>query len=76
MADGFVKWFNNETGFGYITPQDGGDDIFVHRSGFDPQANIESLDIHQKVSYSIHKDTSGTPYAADVVLIEKNNDTS
>lgn len=73
MADGFVKWFNNDTGFGYITPQDGGDDIFVHRSGFDPQAEIDTLDTHQKVSYSIHKDTSGMPYATDVILLEEDD---
>jgi cold shock protein len=50
MATGTVKWFNADKGFGFITPEDGGKDLFVHFSGIDA-AGFRSLDEGMKVEY-------------------------
>lgn len=52
MATGTVKWFNNKKGFGFITPDEGGNDVFVHISAVQ-QAGLRSLDEGAKVSYEI-----------------------
>jgi CspA family cold shock protein len=52
MAVGTVKWFNPEKGYGFITPKDGGSDVFVHMSALE-QASIRSLDEGQKVEYEL-----------------------
>ena len=52
MATGTVKWFNPVKGFGFIKPDDGGQDVFVHMSALE-QAGITSLDEGQKVSYEL-----------------------
>ncbi len=52
MATGTVKWFNFTKGFGFIQPDDGGKDIFVHKSALE-RANIRRLDEGQKVSYEL-----------------------
>ena len=49
---GTVKWFNNTKRFGFIAPDDGSDDIFVHISAL-AQANLSTLDTDQKVSFEI-----------------------
>ena len=55
MAEGTVKWFNDSKGFGFITPDDGGKDLFVHFSAI--QSNgFKTLEENQKVSYDV---TSG-----------------
>ncbi len=52
MATGTVKWFNPEKGFGFIQPQDGGKDVFVHITALQA-AGINSLNDGQKVSYDV-----------------------
>lgn len=52
MATGTVKWFNFTKGYGFIQPDDGGKDIFVHKSALE-RSNIRRLDEGQKVSYDL-----------------------
>jgi len=52
MATGTVKWFNPTKGFGFIVPEDGGKDVFVHISALQT-AGLKSLDEGQKVSYEL-----------------------
>lgn len=52
MAIGTVKWFNNVKGFGFIQPQDGGKDVFVHISAVE-RAGMRSLVEGQKVSFEV-----------------------
>ncbi|MFI3905669.1 MULTISPECIES: cold-shock protein [Brucella/Ochrobactrum group] len=54
MAIGTVKFFNHDKGFGFITPEDGGSDVFVHVSGLVQAGG--SLGEGQKVSYEIGQD--------------------
>jgi CspA family cold shock protein len=57
MAQGTVKWFNAEKGFGFIAQEDGGDDVFVHYSAIQTQG-YKSLDENQKVEFDV---TQGPP---------------
>jgi cold shock protein len=50
MATGTVKWFNSEKGYGFITPDDGGKDLFVHFSAIEGDG-YKSLNESQKVEY-------------------------
>ncbi len=52
MATGTVKWFNPQKGFGFIKPDDGGTDVFVHASAVEA-AGLPGLNDGQKVSYDI-----------------------
>ena len=52
MATGTVKWFNPEKGFGFIQPQDGGKDVFVHITAVQA-AGLQSLNENQKVTYEV-----------------------
>lgn len=52
MAMGTVKWFNTTKGFGFIMPQDGGKDVFVHITAVQA-AGLRGLDENQKVSYDV-----------------------
>lgn len=52
MANGTVKFFNTTKGFGFITPDDGSDDVFVHISALE-KAGIRQLNDGQKVSYEV-----------------------
>ena len=52
MASGTVKWFNPDKGFGFIQPQDGSKDVFVHISAVQA-AGINGLNDGQKVSYDV-----------------------
>ncbi|KAF3925308.1 hypothetical protein ABW20_dc0107855 [Dactylellina cionopaga] len=52
MPNGKVKWFNSEKGYGFITPEDGGTDIFVHYSAIDGRG-FRTLEEGQDVSYEI-----------------------
>ncbi|MDP1737079.1 MAG: cold-shock protein [Caulobacter sp.] len=52
MASGTVKWFNSTKGFGFIQPDDGGKDVFVHVSAVE-KAGLRGLDEGQKVSFEV-----------------------
>ena len=55
MPSGVVKWFNGQKGFGFIQPDDGGNDVFVHISAVE-RAGMRSLNEGQKVSYELERD--------------------
>jgi CspA family cold shock protein len=55
MATGTVKWFNTTKGFGFIQPNDGGADVFVHISAVE-RAGMGSLNEGDKVSYELERD--------------------
>jgi len=55
MATGTVKWFNATKGFGFIQPDDGGNDVFVHISAVE-RAGLSGLAEGQKVSYEVVED--------------------
>ncbi len=55
MNSGTVKWFNSQKGFGFITDDNGGDDIFVHFSAIESNG-FKSLDEGQRVTFNIEKD--------------------
>ncbi|MFN8111148.1 MAG: cold-shock protein [Thermoleophilia bacterium] len=64
MAQGVVKWFNAEKGYGFITPDDGGKDLFVHYSEIQA-SGYRSLDEGQRVSYEPQDSPKG-PQASQV----------
>lgn len=55
MQTGTVKWFNSQKGFGFIQPDDGGADVFVHISAVE-RAGLQGLNEGQKISYEIMAD--------------------
>ncbi|CAN7473217.1 cold-shock protein [Phenylobacterium sp. LjRoot219] len=55
MKSGTVKWFNGQKGYGFIQPDDGGPDVFVHISAVE-RAGLGSLHDGQKVSFELEKD--------------------
>ena len=64
MAQGTVKWFNAEKGFGFIAQEDGGDDVFVHYSAIQSDG-YRSLDENQRVEFDITQGPKG-PQAENV----------
>ena len=66
MATGTVKWFSDEKGFGFITPEDGGKDLFVHFSAIQGDG-FRTLAEGAKVSYDAEQGPKG-PNAANVHL--------
>jgi CspA family cold shock protein len=67
MASGTVKWFNAEKGYGFIAPDGGGNDVFVHFSAIQ-STGYRSLEEGQKVEFEITQGNKGDA-AADVRLI-------
>ncbi len=55
MASGTVKWFNPTKGFGFITPDEGGSDVFVHISAVE-QSGMQTLQEGQKINYELQDD--------------------
>ena len=64
MTQGTVKWFNDQKGFGFIQPDDGGKDVFVHISAVE-RAGMRSLNEGQKVSYEVVADRKTGKSSAD-----------
>jgi CspA family cold shock protein len=64
MSTGIVKWFNVQKGFGFIQPEDGGKDVFVHISAVE-RAGMSTLNEGQKLSYEIVADRRTGKSSAD-----------
>jgi cold shock protein len=66
MATGTVKWFNDQKGYGFIQPDDGGKDVFVHVSAVE-RSDLRGLAEGQKVSYEVQADRrTGKESAVDL----------
>lgn len=65
---GTVKWFNPTKGFGFIVPEEGGNDVFVHISAVE-QAGLKGLDEGQKVQFEL-EDNRGRQAAANLQVVE------
>lgn len=66
MSKGTVKWFNDEKGFGFIVPEGGGKDLFVHQSEIKNGGGRRTLLENQEVSYEVGQGQKG-PCAVEVV---------
>jgi CspA family cold shock protein len=67
MAQGTVKWFNAEKGFGFITPDEGGSDLFVHHTAIQDRG-FRTLDENQRVSFDVTQGQKG-PQATNVIKL-------
>jgi len=63
MATGTVKWYNPQKGFGFIAPDEGGKDVFVHATALEA-AGIRSLDDGQSVTFELTEDRGKTSATA------------
>ena len=68
MANGIVKFFNKTKGFGFIQPEDGSKDVFVHVSAVQ-NAGLDTLEENQKVSFDISRESNGKFAAANLKAI-------
>lgn len=69
MSSGTVKWFNPTKGFGFIAPDDGAKDVFVHISAVE-RAGLSSLNEGQKVSYVLQAGQNGKSSAENLSLVD------
>jgi CspA family cold shock protein len=69
MTAGTVKWFNATKGFGFIEPEDGSKDVFVHISAVE-HAGLSSLSDGQKVSYELQPGQNGKSSAENLSVVE------
>ena len=70
MATGTVKWFNATKGFGFIQPDSGGKDVFVHISAVE-RAGMRTLGQGQRLSYELQQDRPGKMSASNLKLEEQ-----
>jgi cold shock protein len=69
MAKGTVKWFNPTKGFGFVQPDNGGKDVFVHISAVE-RAGLGTLADGQKITYDIESGRDGRESAANLALAD------
>jgi cold shock protein len=67
LSNGTVKWFNSQKGYGFIQPDDGQKDVFVHISALE-RAGISNLQEGQKVSYDLERGQQGMTSAVNLQL--------
>ena len=67
MAKGTVKWFNTTKGFGFIAPETGGKDVFVHISAVE-RAGLRGLNDGQAISYDLEKGRDGRESATNLSI--------
>ena len=65
MPNGTVKWFNTTKGYGFIAPEDGGKDVFVHISAVE-RSGLTGLADNQRVSYELREGRDGRQMASDL----------
>jgi cold shock protein len=68
MPTGTVKWFNSTKGYGFIAPDDGGKDIFVHISAVE-RAGLKGLNDNQKIGFEMQTGRDGKQSAGDLRLL-------
>ncbi|MDO5756784.1 MAG: cold-shock protein [Rhodobacterales bacterium] len=68
MPTGTVKWFNSTKGYGFIAPDDGGKDVFVHISAVE-RSGLTGLADDQKISFALEEGRDGRQMAADLKLL-------
>ena len=69
MPNGTVKWFNTTKGYGFIAPEDGGADIFVHISAVE-QSDMTGLADDQKITFDLIEGRDGRQMAGNLVVTE------
>ena len=70
MPSGTVKWFNTTKGYGFIAPDDGGNDVFVHISAVE-RSGLTGLADNQKVTFELQEGRDGRQMASDLVVIQR-----
>ena len=68
MAEGTVKWFNSQKGYGFIQPSDGSKDVFVHITAVQ-RAGLDSLNEGQKVSFDLERGQQGKMSATNLKTV-------
>ena len=68
MPNGTVKWFNTKKGFGFIEPEDGGKDVFVHISAVEA-SGLAGLEDNQKVTYELEEGRDGRQMAGTLKAV-------
>ncbi|MBE3636964.1 cold-shock protein [Mangrovicoccus algicola] len=68
MPKGTVKWFNQTKGYGFIAPDEGGKDVFVHISAVE-RSGLTGLNDNQKVEYELRSGRDGRESATDLVVL-------
>ena len=67
MANGTVKWFNSTKGFGFIAPETGGKDVFLHISALE-KSGMTTLNDDQKVTFDVEAGRDGRESATNIAL--------